>query len=162
MTVRFAAPLLAAGFAGALLLAPTAGVAAGAFDGLAGYWAGNGRVQMSDGSAERIRCQASYAVGGDGRLMQQKLTCASDSYKFDISSNVEESGGRLSGTWSEATRNVTGNVSGTVRGGNISAQVAGPGFNASLSVASRGASQSVTIVPQGNDVRQISVSMKRR
>lgn len=162
MTFRFAAPVLAAGFAGALLLAPTAGVAAGAFDGLAGYWAGNGRLQMSDGSAERIRCQASYAVGGGGRLMQQKLTCASDSYKFDISSNVEESGGRISGTWSEATRNVTGNVSGTMRGGSLLAQVGGPGFNASLSVVTRGTSQSVTIVPQGNDVRQISVSMKRR
>ncbi|MCD0420464.1 MAG: hypothetical protein QM576_19305 [Rhodopseudomonas sp.] len=162
MIARLAAPIFAAGFAGALLIAPTPSFAAGAFEGLAGYWAGSGQVQMSDGSAERIRCQASYAVGGGGRLMQQKLTCASDSHKFDISSNVEESGGRLSGTWSESTRNVTGNVSGTVRGGGISAQVAGPGFNASLSVSTRGASQSVTIVPQGSDVRQISVSMKRR
>jgi hypothetical protein len=154
--------LSAVALAAGLGLAPTASYAAGEFDSLAGYWSGSGRVQLSDGSAERIRCRASYAVAGGGHLMQQHLTCASDSYKFDISSDVESRGGRISGTWREATRNVTGNVSGSARAGRIDVQVSGPGFSAGLSVATRGASQSVSIVPQGTDVRQISVTMRRR
>jgi hypothetical protein len=157
----------AAGFGGAVVLlafglGATPGVAAGVFDSMSGYWNGTGKVQMSDGSVERIRCRASYGIAGAGHLMQQKLVCASDSYRFDITSNVEERDGRINGTWSEATRNASGQVSGTARGGRVDAQISGPGFGAALSVTTRGASQSVSIVPQGTEVRAISVSMHRR
>lgn len=154
--------LSAAVLFGSLGLTSTASWAEGAFDGLAGYWNGSGRVQLSDGSTERIRCRASYAVAGGGHLLQQTLVCASDSARFDITSHVEENGGRITGSWSEATRNANGQVSGTARGGRIDAQVGGPGFAASLSVATRGSTQSVTIVPQGADVRNVSVSLKKR
>lgn len=163
MTIRFARSGLAFIAAAALGLANSAASARGGpFDELAGYWSGNGQVQLSDGSSEPIRCRGSYAIGGGGNLMQQTLTCASASYKFDISSNVEENGGRLSGTWSEATRGVNGQVEGSIRGGQISAQVNAGGFNAGLSVSTRGSSQSVSITPQGNDIREVSVSMRKR
>ncbi|RJF66597.1 hypothetical protein [Rhodopseudomonas palustris] len=163
MTSSLATRLLSAAVLfGSLGLTSTASHAAGAFDGMSGYWNGSGRVQLSDGSAERIRCRASYAVAGGGRLLQQTLVCASDSARFDITSHVEENGGRLTGTWSEATRNVSGQVSGTAQGGSINAQVGGPGFSASLAVSTRGASQSVTITPQGSDIRNVSVSLKKR
>jgi len=147
---------------GSFALVATTSFAAGAFDGLAGYWNGSGKVELSDGSSERIRCRASYAVAGAGRLLQQTLVCASASARFDITSHVEENGGRIVGTWTEATRNANGQVAGTARGGRIDAQVAGPGFSATLSVATRGASQSVTIVPQGTDIRSVAVSLKKR
>jgi hypothetical protein len=163
VTTRFARCGIAlAAIASFGLGAPAASARGGAFDILAGYWSGGGRVQLSDGSSEPIRCRASYAIGGGGNLMQQKLTCASASYKFDISSNVEENGGRLSGSWSESTRGVNGQVEGVVRGGQISARVAAGGFNAALSVSTRGAAQSVLITPQGSDIRAVSVSMRKR
>ncbi|MBI5130830.1 MAG: hypothetical protein HZA66_15415 [Rhodopseudomonas palustris] len=163
MTSSSATRLLSAAVLfGSLGLTSTASYAAGAFDGLAGYWNGSGKVELSDGSSERIRCRASYAVAGAGRLLQQTLVCASASAKFDITSHVEENGGRITGTWTEATRNANGQVAGTARGGRIDAQVGGPGFSAALSVATRGASQSVTIVPQGTDIRNVSVSLKKR
>jgi hypothetical protein len=163
MKIHSAARLLSAAvLSGSLAMISTASFAAGAFDGMAGYWNGSGQVQLSDGSNEPIRCRASYAVAGEGRLLQQTLVCASASAKFDITSNVEENGGRITGTWSEATRNANGQVSGTARGGRVDASVAGPGFTASLSVTTRGASQSVTIVPQGSDVRNVSVSLRKR
>lgn len=163
MTNRIARSGLAAVVIASLGLAGSVALArGGAFDDLAGYWSGSGRVMLSDGSSEPIRCRASYAIGGGGTLMQQKLTCASAAYKFDISSNVEENGGRLSGTWSEATRGVSGQVQGSIRGGQISAQVNAGGFNAALSVSTRGASQSVSITPQGNDIREVSVSMRKQ
>ena len=60
----------------------------GPFAGLAGVWSGGGTVTLDDGSTERIRCRATYAVGGGGTGLNQSLTCASDSYRFNLSSNV--------------------------------------------------------------------------
>ena len=34
----------------------------GPFAGLAGVWSGGGTITLDDGSSERIRCRASYAV----------------------------------------------------------------------------------------------------
>ena len=55
---------------------------------MAGVWSGGGTVTLDDGSTERIRCRATYAVGDGGNGLNQSLTCASDSYKFDLTSNV--------------------------------------------------------------------------
>ena len=38
----------------------------GPFAGMAGNWSGGGTVTLDDGSTERIRCRASYAVGAGG------------------------------------------------------------------------------------------------
>src|SRR5438046_2872189 len=82
---------------------------------------------------------------GGGRNLQQELRCASDSYKFEVSSNVVHDGVAISGVWSETTRNVSGNVSGQARAGQIQARVDGLGFSATLGVATSGNSQSVMI-----------------
>src|SRR5438874_11293629 len=76
----------------------------GPFTGMAGNWSGGGTVTLDDGSTERIRCRATYAVGAGGNGLNQNLLCASDSYKFDLRSNVIAEGGALSGTWSETGR----------------------------------------------------------
>ena len=41
---------------------------AGPFSGLEGTWAGGGRILLDNGTHERIRCRASYAVGSDGNF----------------------------------------------------------------------------------------------
>jgi len=69
----------------------------GPFAGLAGNWSGAGTVTLDDGSTERIRCRATYAVGAGGNGLQQTLTCASDSYKFNIATNVVAQGSAVSG-----------------------------------------------------------------
>src|SRR5258708_18318306 len=80
-----------------LLLIPSLSFAqAGPFDGLRGSWAGGGTISLSDGSTERIRCRASYIVAGSGSELRQSLRCASDSYKFDLSSNVVSARGNES------------------------------------------------------------------
>src|SRR4051812_9506534 len=70
----------------------------GPFAGMAGVWSGGGTVTLDDGSSERIRCRATYAVGNGGNGLNQSLTCASDSYRFNLSSNVVASGGSPSRT----------------------------------------------------------------
>src|ERR1700744_1237291 len=58
--------------------------AKGPFARLAGSWSGSGTIAASNGSRERIRCVATYAVGGGGHALAQNLRCASDSYKFFV------------------------------------------------------------------------------
>lgn len=122
----------------------------GLFTGLAGVWSGGGTVTLDDGSSERIRCRATYAVGEGGHGLNQTLTCASDSYKFDLRSNVVAEGGQISGSWSEMSRNISGTVQG--RGGNGLIQViaSAPGFNANISLTTRGNRQSVVIKSEGS------------
>jgi len=130
-----------------------------AFAGLAGSWAGSGTISTINGS-ERIRCRVSYALSA-ANAVHQDLRCASDSYNFQVSSNIVDQGGTISGTWSEVTRQVSGNVSGRVGGGTIQAAVSGAGFTAGLSISTSGNRQSVTIQPSGGDVRAVSVNLMR-
>jgi len=117
---------------------------------------------MTNGASERIRCKGSYAVNGTGKAVQQNLRCASASYRLEISSNVTSEGGVLSGYWSEATRGVSGNLSGRASGTEIVANVMGAGFTARLDVRTHGDKQSVTIRPQGGDTDVAAVSIALR
>jgi hypothetical protein len=132
----------------------------GAFAGMAGVWSGGGTVTLDDGSTERIRCRATYAVGGGGNGLQQTLTCASDSYKFNLTSNVEARGSAVSGTWSETSRNINGNIEGRSGGGVVQVVATAPGFTANLTLTTRGNRQSVVIRAE-NQFRGASISLTR-
>ncbi len=130
------------------------------FAGFDGAWSGNGTVSLSDGSTERIRCRADYKVNGTGQALKQNLRCASDSYKFDLSSDVTSQGDRISGNWNEANRNIFGNLQGTAGGGKIDVLVEAPGFTASLMLRANGNRQTVQISSKG-DIRGVSITMVR-
>ncbi|MFZ2155761.1 MAG: hypothetical protein WAV72_06540 [Bradyrhizobium sp.] len=133
----------------------------GPFAGMAGNWSGGGTITLDDGSTERVRCRASYAVGDGGNGLNQSLTCASDSYKFNLASNVIAQAGALSGTWSESIRNVSGTLEGRGGGGNFQVMANGPGFTASIALTTRGNRQSVVIRSQGA-FRVTSISLSRK
>lgn len=132
----------------------------GAFAGLAGVWSGGGTVTLDDGSSERIRCRASYAVGEGGNGLNQTLTCASDSYKFDLKTNVVAEGGSISGTWSESSRNVNGSLQGRGGHGNFEVTASAPGFNANISLTTRGNRQSVVIRAE-SQFKSANISLTR-
>jgi len=112
----FGQAIKAAGIGAALMLSVSAGHAqSGPFTGFSGSWSGNGTVALSDGTIERIRCRASYNVNGTGMGLKQSLRCASDSYKFELNTDVTSQGDRISGNWSEASRNIFGNLQGQLR-----------------------------------------------
>ena len=134
--------------------------AGGPFAGMAGVWSGGGTVTMDDGSTERIRCRATYAVGQGGSGLQQTLTCASDSYKFNLASNVEARGSAVSGTWSETSRNINGNLEGRSGPGVIQVMASAPGFSANISVTTRGNKQSVVIRAE-SQFKNASISLTR-
>ncbi len=117
----------------------------GPFAGMAGVWSGSGTVTLDDGSSERIRCRATYAVSASGSGLNQSLVCASDSYKFDLKANVVAERGSLSGTWSESSRNINGNLEGHASSGNFQVLASAPGFSADISLVTRGNTQNVSI-----------------
>lgn len=126
---------------------------------MAGRWSGSGTVTLDDGSTERIRCRATYAVGGP--QMDLTLTCASEAYKFNLDGRVvAESGGAIAGTWSESSRNVSGNLQGHGGNGNFQLVASGPGFNANISLSSRGNRQSI-VMKADNTFRAASIALSR-
>jgi hypothetical protein len=168
-TNRTAAAAAVAGrliFAAATLLAaavyspPSYAQSGGPFAGMAGNWSGGGTVTLDDGSTERIRCRSTDAVGAGGNGLNLSLTCASDSYKFDLKGNVISDRGVLTGSWSESSRGINGILEG--RGGNGVFQVTAitAGFNANLSLTTRGNRQSIVIRAE-NGFRGANISMTR-
>jgi hypothetical protein len=150
----------AAGIGAALMLSMSVGHAqsSGPFAGFEGAWAGTGTVALSDGTTERIRCKADYKVNGSGLGLKQSLHCASDSYKFDLSSDVTSQGDRISGNWSEASRNIFGNLQGTAGGGQIEVFVEANGFAANISLHTTGNKQTVQISSKG-EIRGVNITM---
>ena len=135
--------------AATLLVASVSGSASYAqsapFAGMAGVWSGSGTVTLDDGSSEKIRCRATYAVGDNGNGLNQSLVCASDSYKFDLRSDLISNGGSLSGSWSETSRNINGILQGSARAGTFRVLATAAGFSADITLVTKGNSQSVSI-----------------
>src|ERR1700727_3183305 len=155
----FGQAIKAAVVGAALMLSMSASPAhSSPFSGFNGSWAGTGTVSLSDGTTEHIRCKADYKVNTTGLNLKQNLHCASDSYKFDLSSDVTSQGDRISGNWSEASRNIFGNLQGTAGGGQIDVFVEASGFAANLTLRTSGNRQTVQISSKG-DIRGVNITM---
>jgi hypothetical protein len=155
----FGQTILAALVGSALMLSTSASHAQSRpFTGFDGAWSGNGTVSLSDGSTERIRCRADYKVDGTGMGLKQNLHCASDSYKFDLTSDVTSEGDKVTGNWSETNRNIAGSLLGTAGGGKIDVFVEAVGFSANLSLRTTGNKQIVQISSKG-DIRGVTITM---
>jgi hypothetical protein len=131
------------------------------FAALAGSWSGGGILNTADGNQERLRCRASYDVGGAGDQLRLSLRCASDSYNFDLGGDVEYRGGAISGSWTETSHNASGTISGRAAGGHIEAAARGDSFSANLSLTTRGRRQTVSIRPQGTNITAVSLELNR-
>jgi hypothetical protein len=145
----------------AALLSPVTTHAAGPFTSLAGVWSGGGTLTMADGNTERLRCRADYDVSGAGTDLQLRLRCASSSYNFELGSDVVARGSRISGTWSEVSRNLSGPLTGRASADHVEASARGENFSAGLSLTTRGNRQSVSIRSQGGAIAGVSLALSR-
>ena len=141
--------------------ASAAAASAGPFSGLGGTWSGRGQIHLANGSKESLSCRASYQVDAGGQTMHQVLRCASDSYNFELRSNVESQGDQISGNWSELTRSLGGKLSGQARHGRIDVRVQGDVFNAEVTLVSSGNRQTVTISAPGSQISGVAISLRR-
>jgi hypothetical protein len=133
--------------------------AAPPFADLSGKWSGNGSIALTNGTTERLRCDATYVVTVGGENLDQTLRCASDSYNFDLRVTLVDTAGEILGNWNEVSKNVQGGISGHDSKGLIDAMVNGQTFTASVIVATKGTEQSVKIRAQSGDLSQVTITL---
>ena len=133
------------------------------FQKLVGQWSGNGTIELSNGTHEEIRCRAAYDVLEQQNNLQLNIRCASESYGFDLRASATYAAGAITGTWSEASRNASGTISGKADGDRFQVVARGPAFTATLTVVTRGNRQSVTIQSQDDKtrVKGASIALQR-
>jgi hypothetical protein len=126
--------------------------AAGPFSALRGSWDGTGKIRIGD-KTERIRCKANYDLqGSTDSNVTLSLTCASDSYKFDLAGTFQaDTDSNISGTWSERSRGVSGSATGKVRGDRFQIHVESSAFSGNVTLVTHGSSQSVNIDTIGTE-----------
>ena len=136
--------------------------AAGPFADFGGTWKGLGRVSDVNGKSEALTCKSKNTPSSDGIALTMSLVCASDSYRVDFHAELYTDGQALRGTWTETTRDASGNVEGTIRPDIISAVTSAPGFTANIVIhVVGGKGLEIDLKAKGTNVNHVQVSMKR-
>jgi hypothetical protein len=159
--------VLSLGFAlGLAILLGTAAAgpaaAAGPFERFDGRWRGEGYVVGAKGDRERFICSAQYSVTEAGEALSQLIECEGGGYRIDSTCEAKASGSSVQGSWREATRNISGRLTGRVAKGDFEGTVEGPGFTAQFSVVIIGGRQMIHFRPQGGDIADVQVNLERR
>jgi len=162
LTRRMRTGLLASGVL-LFITGPCAAESAPAFAALEGVWTGAGNIELANGSREAIKCRGAYDLPKENSL-HLDIRCASDSYKFELRGVANFSGGAVTGTWSEATRNAFGTISGTATQDRIEVLAKSASFSATLTLATRGDQQTIDIQSQDQKttVKGATISLARR
>jgi hypothetical protein len=158
--------ILAGCFAAALIAGSgaVAWSATGPFAEFPGSWSGTGKIRVQGQNPERLRCKANYrSRGSNGREIDLKLSCDSDSYKFDLVGQfTADEGNKISGRWSENSRNVGGTAIGSTRGDRIEIHIESSAFSANLTMTTRGKQQAISFDAHGGgQVVDSSITLRR-
>ena len=140
----------------------SAAAAAGPFERFLGSWSGAGQIIGTNGHRESIRCKAEYTEAKGGAALNQAIVCASESFKLNIHSYAEASGESVQGYWKEASRDVSGQLTGRISAGRFEGEFTAPAFTATISLTSNGRTQAVSIQPRGGDISDVRVELRRR
>ena len=95
------------------------------FAAIAGNWTGGGVIMLTNDIKENLRCRANHSFAQASSSLSLSIKCSSDNYRFELTSNVVERRGQISGKWSEASYNVSGSINGRVAGNRITAVAQG-------------------------------------
>jgi hypothetical protein len=131
------------------------------FAAMAGAWSGGGLIALTNDIQERLRCRANHTFNQSASSIALNIRCASDNYKFELTSNVVERRGQITGQWREASYNVSGTITGNVSGNRITAMARGDSFTSSLSVTTTGNQQQVSMTPERTYVISVQIALNR-
>jgi hypothetical protein len=135
--------------------------AAHPFAAMAGSWTGGGTIELTGEIKENLRCRANYTYGAAASSLALSIRCASDNYKFELTSNVVERRGQISGTWSEAAYKASGQISGRVSGNHIAALARSDTFTSDLAVTTTANRMMVTMTPKATYVIAVKMAFNR-
>lgn len=147
--------------AGAMTIATAA---EGPFADFPGSWSGSGKIRVHGQSPERLRCKANYrARGSSERQIDLQLTCDSDSYKFDLVGDFDvDNSSKLTGRWSENSRNVGGTAIGNVRGDRMQIHIESSAFSATLVLITKSKQQKISFDAHGGgQVVDSTITLRR-
>lgn len=131
------------------------------FKELPGRWVGEGRIGMTEGKTEAVKCRATYFVNGTGDELKQNIRCASAGGKVEVKSNVLAKEGRLSGTWNELVYNLGGDMTGEVTQRGFRIVVRGGDLTANMDVIVMNDRQIVEIQFFNSSLRGLTLILKK-
>jgi len=148
--LRRAAALLIAGMVASavaplLHLLPAAAVDISPFERLVGRWVGEGRLGIRDNPTETVKCRVTYIHVKAEDQLRQTIRCASAGGNVEVQSLVSHLSGTLFGSWKELTRDMAGEMSGTVTPKGFRVAVKGQSLNANMDIVLLGARQVIEI-----------------
>lgn len=132
------------------------------FAAVAGGWTGGGVISLTNDITERLRCRADHTFNKGASSLALNIRCASDNYKFELSSNVVERRGQITGQWKETGYGVSGSITGRVAGSRITATAQGDKFTSDISVTTTGNRQTVSLTPKATYIISVQIALNRR
>ena len=119
------------------------------FEALSGDWKGGGTVTPEKGEPLKVACKATYKV--TGATLSQKLRCAGDDYRIDATTKLTNKGGKIKGSWNEATYDANGGVTGSAKDKTINARISGDKFSGRMSINVSDAGHEINIMQLNED-----------
>lgn len=116
-----------------------------AFEKLSGRWIGNGRLGITGGAVESVKCRVTYALAEHGAQLKQSIRCASSGGSIEVQSVLNLAAGVLTGQWHELTREWSGELKGALTPAGLRVAVQGTEFNANMDVILRNNRQVIEI-----------------
>ena len=134
------------------------------FTRFGGNWGGSGLIYLNNGSKERIRCRTTSIPSDVGNIANLKLDlrCAGDSYNFEIQSDLNLANGAVTGSWTEKSRGINGNVTGTVNEEKINAVAESQTFQATLEIINQAEGKlQIRITSPGSEMTDVLIGLNR-
>lgn len=112
---------------------------------LLGRWVGEGKLGVKDNPPETVKCRVTYIAAEDADHLKQTIRCASGGGSIEVQSSIAHDNGQLSGTWSELTHNIHGDLKGQVTPNGFRVTVQGGELAANMDIIVRNNRQIVEI-----------------
>jgi hypothetical protein len=126
---------------------------------LRGKWGGSGTMSLSDGSKDRLICNAQYS--GTSSQLRLVINCKSGSNKIAMKARLSANAGRLLGVWEEETFRALGTIAGIASENKITFRIAGNVLG-NMVVRYSKLRQNITIRTQGIALQDITMRLTRR
>ena len=124
---------------------PAAAVDVSPLEHLEGRWVGEGRLGVRGNTTEQVKCRVTYVYARDGDQLKQSIRCASAGGNVEVQSVVSHLAGKLTGSWKELVRNMSGELAGTATPRGFKVSVRGDSLNANMDIILRDSKQLIEI-----------------
>ena len=127
---------------------------------LAGRWAGNGTAVYPDGRNEAMRCVALYKRDQAPGQMRQAIRCKGADIELKLGGSWVVKDGAISGTWTEDTYSLSGNLSGAAVPTGFDVKATSTFADATVAVRMSGCRQDI-VMTFTQQVDQMKLSLRK-